>query len=214
MSISTWAATTGDWDDAKFSRAWNGPYINPASASLALTGYAITDSTGFNISVGNTNLELVQTYDWADVPSSWSAADWEWDQSPIVPTISIGRIFHPSGATLTFVATAPEIDELHHTVIPSGSLTITGHVPHNPWQHLVYPDAAQLTGLDDGVLWSNASGDWASSSSNWDSGTSTPIVGVTYRFTIDSAGNLVLTPYEPEYPVERQPKFISEIVIT
>ena len=47
MSISTWAATTGDWDDAKFSRAWNGPYINPAVGSLALT--AMFCSLTFNI---------------------------------------------------------------------------------------------------------------------------------------------------------------------
>ena len=67
MSISTWAATTGDWDDAKFSRAWNGPYINPAVGSLALTGHAPSDSTNFNIAVGNASLELVQTYDWENV---------------------------------------------------------------------------------------------------------------------------------------------------
>ena len=28
MAISTWAATTGDWDDAKFSQPWDGPCNN------------------------------------------------------------------------------------------------------------------------------------------------------------------------------------------
>ena len=142
MSISTWAATTGDWDDSKFSRAWNGPYINPAVASLALTGYAPSYSTKFNISVGNASLELIQTYDWADVPDQWSSADWDWDQSPIVPTISIGKVITPDGVSLTLTASIPSVDELHHTVIPVASLALTGYAPTELAGHLFYPGAA------------------------------------------------------------------------
>jgi hypothetical protein len=40
MSITTWAATTGDWDDAKFSQAWNGPVALPAKADLTLSSSA------------------------------------------------------------------------------------------------------------------------------------------------------------------------------
>ena len=80
MSISTWAATSGDWDDAKFSRAWAGPFINPAVASLALsasipistsgimrtpangsltfTGQVPVSTTGYFISVDNGTLTL------------------------------------------------------------------------------------------------------------------------------------------------------------
>ena len=214
MAISTWAATTGDWDDSKFSRAWNGPYINPAVGSLALTGHAPSDSTGFNIAVGNTNLELIQTYDWADVPNQWNDADWDWDQNPISPTISIGRVITPDGVSLTLTTSIPSVDELHHTVIPVASLALTGYAPTELAGHLFYPDAASLTGLNLGAPWDEVVGTWAASSDTWGKGTLFPIVGVTYGFTIDSAGNLVLTPYDPEWPLVRQPKYIPEIIIT
>jgi len=214
MSISTWAATTGDWDVSKFSRAWNGPYINPAVASLALTGYAPSDSTKFNISVGNANLELIQTYDWADVPDQWNSADWDWDQNPIVPGISIGTVITPDGVNLIFTSSIPSVDELHHTVIPVASLALTGYAPTELSGHLFYPDSASLTGLNLGELWDEASGTWAASSDTWGEGTLTPTVGVTYIFTIDAAGNLVFTPYDPQWPLVGQPKYISEIIIS
>jgi hypothetical protein len=214
MSISTWAATTGDWDDAKFSRAWNGPYINPAVGSLALTGYAPSDSTNFNIAVGNTNLELIQTYDWADVPNQWNDADWDWDQNPISPTISIGRVITPDGVSLTLTASIPSVDELHHTIITSASLTLTGYTPSSISGHLIVPGAASLTGLSQGEGWDESTSTWTTITGNWGTGTSTPTAGVTYGFTIDSAGNLVLTPYDPEWPLIRQPKFIAGIIIS
>ena len=213
MSISTWAATSGDWDDAKFSRAWNGPYINPAVASLALTGYAPTDSTEFNISVGNASLELIQTYDWADVPDQWNSADWDWDQSPIVPTVSTGTVITPDGVNLIFTSSIPSVDEIHHTVIPVASLALTGYAPTELAGRLFYPGAASLTGLNLGTTWATDTSTWATVSGNWNTGTSTPTVGVTYTFIIDSAGNLVLTPYEPEWPFVTNPKYIPEIVI-
>ena len=214
MSISTWAATTGDWDDPKFSRAWNGPYINPASASLTLTGSAPSDSTGLKISVGSCILEVIQTYDWADVPNQWDNADWDWDQSPVVPTISIGRVITPSGVSLTLIASIPTVDELHHTIIPSGTLTLTGHAPDELAGHLFYPGAASLSGLSQGETWESETSTWATITGNWDSGTSTPSVGVTYIFTIDAAGNLVLTPYDPDYPIVGDPNFVPSIFIS
>jgi hypothetical protein len=214
MSISTWAATSGDWDDAKFSRAWNGPYINPAVASLALTGYAPTDSTEFNISVGNASLELIQTYDWENVPGTWSAADWNWDQSPVVPGISVGTVITPDGVNLIFTSSIPSVDEIHHTVIPVASLALTGYAPTELAGRLFYPGAASLTGLNLGTTWATDTSTWATVSGNWDTGTIAPLVGVTYTFIIDSAGNLILTPYDPEYPIERQPKFIPPILIS
>ena len=213
MSISTWAATTGDWDDSKFSRAWNGPYINPAVASLALTGYAPSDSTRFNISVGNASLELIQTYDWANVPGQWNTADWDWDQNPIVPTISIETVITPDGVSLTLTASIPSVDELHHTVIPVASLALTGYAPTELAGHLFYPDAASLTGLSLGDAWDEVSGTWAASSDTWGEGTLTPLFGVTYIFSIDSAGNLVLTPYDPEWPLVGEPKYTPLITL-
>jgi len=40
--ISTWAATTGAWEDSKFDRAWNGPFISPDEADLTLSTTAPT----------------------------------------------------------------------------------------------------------------------------------------------------------------------------
>jgi hypothetical protein len=79
---------------------------------------------------------------------------------------------------------------------------------------LFYPGAASLTGLNLGTTWATDTSTWATVSGNWDTGTIAPLVGVTYTFIIDSAGNLILTPYDPEYPIERQPKFISPILIS
>ena len=214
MSISTWAATTGDWDDAKFSRAWNGPYINPAVGSLALTGHAPSDSTNFNIAVGNASLELVQTYDWENVTGTWNTADWNWDQSPIVPGISVGTVITPDGVSLTLTASIPTVDEIHHTIITSASLTLTGYTPSSISGHLIVPGVAYLTGLSQGEDWDESTSTWATISGNWGSGTSTPTVGVTYTFIIDSAGNLVLTPYDPEYPIVADPTFIPSIFIS
>ena len=214
MAITTWAATTGDWDDSKFDRGWDGPNIAPAVASLALTGYAPADSTGSYISVGSANLELVQTYDWDHVPNQWDNAYWEWDQSPIVPGVSIGAVITPDGVSLTLTASIPSVDELHHTVIPVASLSLTGYAPTELAGHLFSPGAASLTGLNLGTTWATDTSTWTTVSGNWDTGTITPLVGVTYTFTIDSAGNLVLTPYKPDYPIERQPKFVPYILLS
>ena len=79
--------------------------------------------------------------------------------------------------------------------------------------HIISPAAGSLTGLSTGTIWSGASASWAAYSGNWDTGTIAPIAGVTYTFTIDSADNLVLTPYDPAYPIERDPKFIATVTL-
>ena len=72
---------------------------------------------------------MIQTYDWANVPGQWDNAYWEWDQSPIVPGISIGTVITPDGVNLIFTSSIPLVDELHHTVIPVASLALTGYAP-------------------------------------------------------------------------------------
>jgi len=213
MAITTWAATTGDWDDSKFSRSWDGPNIAPDKGDLTLSSSIPISSSSYFITPGNASLEFIQTYDWANVSLAWSAADWTWDQSPIIPKISIGKFMTPSGDTFTFTATVPSVDERHHTVIPVGSLTITGHIPSSISGHLMVPGGASLTGLGT-TSWADTSGDWASSSSTWGAGTLTPIVGVTYIFSIDAAGNLVLTSYDPGWPLVGDPNYVAEIIMS
>ena len=214
MAITTWDATTGDWDDSKFSRPWAGPDLSPDKGDLTLSSSIPISSSSYFITPGNASLEFIQTYDWANVPLSWSTADWAWNQSPIIPTVSIGKFMTPSGDTFTFTATVPSVDELHHTVIPVGSLTITGHIPSSISGHLISPGVVQLTGFGGGTLWDDGTGDWASQTETWGAGTLTPIVGVTYIFSIDAAGNLVLTPYDPEWPLVGDPNYIAEIILS
>ena len=61
--------------------------------------------------------------------------------------------------------------------------------------------------------WNAATGDWASSQDTWAEGSLIPLVGITYTFTIDSAGNLVFIPYEPQWPYVGDPKYIPGISI-
>ena len=57
-------------------------------------------------------------------------------------------------------------------------------------------------------------GDWASSTDTWNEGTLIPIVGITYTFVIDSSGNLVFTPYDPQWPLIGDPNYIASILIS
>jgi len=188
MSISTWAATTGDWDDSKFSRAWNGPYINPAVGSLALSASVPISTSGIMRAVGNASLAFTGQ----------------------VPISTTGYYISVDNGTLTLSAEKPVNPALY---VPVGSLTLTGQVPISKSGVMISPAKGDLTGLSLGETWSESSSTWATVSGNWDTGTFPPSVGVTYTFTIDSAGNLVLTPYEPEWPFVGQPKYTPLITL-
>lgn len=189
MSISTWAATTGDWDDSKFSRAWAGPFINPDVASLALSSSIPISTSGIMRTVGNASLAFT-------------------GQIPISTT---GYFISVDNGTLTLSAEKPVNPALY---VPVGSLTLTGQVPVSKSGVMISPAKGDLIGLSLGETWSESSSTWATVSGNWDTGTSFPSVGITYTFTIDSAGNLVLTPYEPPWPFVTNPKYISSILIS
>ena len=189
MSISTWAATTGDWDDAKFSRAWNGPYINPAVGSLALSASVPISTSGIKRTPANGSLAFT-------------------GQIPISTT---GYFISVDNGTLTLSAEKPVNPALY---VPAGSLTLTGQVPASMSGHIISPDKGDLTGLSLGTTWDESTSTWATVSGNWETNTLTPLVGVSYTFTIDSAGNLVLTPYDPEFPIVADPTFIPSIFIS
>jgi len=189
MAISTWAATTGDWDDSKFSRAWAGPFINPDVASLSLSSSIPISTSGIMRTVGNASLAFT-------------------GQIPISTT---GYFISVDNGTLTLSAEKPVNPALY---VPVGSLTLTGQVPISKSGVMISPAKGDLTGLSLGETWSESSSTWATVSGNWDTGTYPPSAGITYTFTIDSAGNLVLTPYEPEWPFVGQPKFVPFISIS
>jgi hypothetical protein len=190
MSISTWAATTGDWDDAKFSRAWNGPYINPAVASLALSASIPISTSGIMRTPAKGSLTFT-------------------GQIPISAT---GYFISVDNGTLTLSAEKPVNPALY---VPAGSLTLTGQVPISTSGVMISPAKGDLIGLSVGENWDESSSTWATVSGNWDTGIPpTPSAGITYTFTIDSAGNLVLTPYEPEWPLVKDPTFIPSLFIS
>jgi len=300
MAITTWAATTGDWDDSKFSRAWDGPNIAPAKGDLTLSSSIPAFGQEFFVSPGVANLELLQSYEWDQLTTSWIATPGTWSSGP-VPQVAVGSSVSPDKSDLTFTAYSPtsgimydfRIDASTLTltgvlpaagegftispdnatltilqtyswdnyggtwaassddwdVVPfvptavetgqnqpdAGSLTLTGIAPSRTVQQLWYvpsaslaltgflptdltgynfiPDSASITGLGT-TSWADTSGDWASSSDTWGEGTLTPEVGITYIFVIDGQGNLVFTPYEPGWPLVRDPNYISEVIIS
>ena len=59
--ITTWAATTGNWEDSKFDRGWNGPSISPAKGDLPLSSSVPPVQTEYFISPGVASFELVQS---------------------------------------------------------------------------------------------------------------------------------------------------------
>jgi hypothetical protein len=322
MSITSWTATGGAWDDPAFERAWDGPALSPSKAdltlsssipvgkreffispavanleivqsyewdqltstwvdstgdwstgpipqmavgsdvsvdkadltftayspdigrmykfvvtapTLTLTGYAPTDGTGFVISPDNASIQIIQTYDWSNYGGTWASSSDNWDVTPFVPTAVETGQNQPDAGSLTLTGSSPDFRLSQLWYIPSGSMALTGYLPVSTTGHLFTPDKADLTGLGF-TSWENTSGDWASSVDNWGEGVEMPpwnavtgdwqgsrdtwaegslipLVGVTYIFSIDSAGNLVFTPYAPDYPVVRQPKYIPEIII-
>ena len=319
MAITTWAATTGNWNDSEFSRGWAGPGMSPASAVLSLApSWASNSNTwaaetedweqglepsqvfGLNSSPGVANLELLQSYEWDQLTTSWvnTVGDWssgpipqaavgsgispdkadltftvyspvsgimydfqvsastltltgqlpitgdgfvispdnttltilqtytcdnyggtwaassdDWDITPFVPSAVETGQNQPDAGSLTLTGIAPDRTIQRLWYVPVGSLSLTGFLPVSTTGHVFIPDTANLSGFGT-TSWADTSGDWASSSATWGTGTLLPTVGVTYTFSIDAAGNLVFTPYEPGWPLIKDPKYIPEIILS
>ena len=323
MSITSWAAAGGDWNDAQYQRAWDGPAISPAKGDITLSSSAPSGGLELFISPGVANLEIVQSYEWDQLTSSWVDSTGDWSTGPL-PQMAVGTGVSVDKADLTFTAYSPDIGRMYKFVITASTLTLTGKVPANgegfvispdnasieivqtyswgnyggtwaassdnwdvapfvptaietgqnqpdagsltltgsvpDWRlsqlwyvpagsmaltgflpvsmtgHIFTPAKADLTGLGF-TSWENTSGDWASSLDNWGEGVTlppwnevtgdwahstdtwaegslAPIVGVTYIFSIDSAGNLVFTPYEPQWPYIGDPDYIAEVIMS
>tara|TARA_Y100000310_G_C20679157_1_gene814861 strand:- start:296 stop:1144 length:849 start_codon:yes stop_codon:yes gene_type:complete len=281
MAITTWAATTGDWNDSKFSRPWDGPNIESGNADLTLSSSAPSSALGYNIIPESANLELIESYEWDQLSMTWSGSTGlgAWDTG-ISPQVAIGTYISPDNADITLTGLAPAqgiiytfpVDEADLTLsgsvpsavedsigaIPKGDLTLSSSVPiatenqqenvsnadltlsssapSRTLQRKIYPekadlavtgqvppwgqshfrtvDAASLTGFSGSAgSWDESTYTWTTVTNNWNTGEIAPEFGVTYTFTIDSAGNLVFTPYAPPWPYIGQPKYIPEVII-
>lgn len=281
MSILSWSATGGGWDDPLFSRAWDGPALTPNKGDLTLsgsipfrkreyfispdvanleivwntgpipqvavgtddsvdkadltftayspdigrmykfvitaptqtlTGFAPVDGTGFVISPDKASIQILQTYGWDNYGGLWSASSDNWDVTPFVPDAVEAGQNQPGAGSLSLTGSSPDFNLAQLWYVSSGSMSLTGFLPLSTTGHIFTPDKADLTGLDL-TKWSDASGGWSSSSDSWGVGTLSPSAGVTYTFTIDSAGNLVFVPQEIAWPYVGQPKYVSEIIV-
>jgi len=301
MAITTWAAAGGDWNDAIYQRAWDGPAISPSKVDLTLSSSIPTGKIEFSISPGVANLEIVQSYEWDQLTSSWVDSTGDWNTGPI-PQMAVGTDVSVDKADLTFTAYSPDIGRMYKFVVsaptltltgyaptdgtgffitpnnatltilqtfawdtyggtwanastawddvafaptavetgqnqpdvgsltltgsipdfrlsklwyvPSGSMALTGFLPLSTTGHIFTPDSVDFTGFGGGTRWDDGTGDWASHTEKWGFGTLSPTLGITYTFTIDSSGNLVFVPYEPEWPYVRDPNYIAEVIIS
>jgi len=130
MAITTWAATTGDWDDSKFSRGWDGPDIIPAKADLTLSSTAPSVGIGVVIIPEAVNLRFIQDYEWNEVSLTWndSTGLGNWNTG-ISPRVAVGTSIAPDNADLTITGLAPAQGIIYTFPVDEADLTLTGSIP-------------------------------------------------------------------------------------
>ena len=212
MAITTWAATTGDWDDSKFSRAWDGPNIAPAVGSLSLSTTAASLTLGHNISPEKGDIQTIQSYEWNQLTTTWVTTLGTWESGP-VPSVVVGIVISPSEADLSLSSYAPAQGIVYTFPIAKGDLTATGYAPAFGQSHFMSPANADLTGLGTRGAWNDSSDTWATISGNWLTGELTPTAGVTYIFPIDEAETLTLDGYGP-VKIKKDPTYLANIIVS
>ena len=148
MAITTWAATTGDWDDSKFDRGWDGPSISPDAGSLSLapswnsnTNTWATETEdweqglepsyifGLNYKPAAASLEIIQSYEWNQFTEAWQDVIGDWSSGP-VPHVAISDPRSPAKADLTLTgSSAPTVGIQYNFPVTVGELTVTGSIP-------------------------------------------------------------------------------------
>ena len=200
MAITTWAATTGDWDDSKFSRAWDGPGMSPAKGDLTLSSSIPVSGQEVFVSPGVANLELLQSYEWDQLTSSWIDTPGTWDSGP-VPQVAVGSSVSTDKADLTFTAYSPESGIMYDFRITASTLTLTGQLPVDGTGFTISPDNATLTILQS-YTWDNYGGTWAASTDDWDVAPFVPTAVETGQNQPD-AGSLTLTGIAPDRTIQK-----------
>jgi len=233
---TSWATTSGTWASGPVPESVIGIGASPDKADLTFTAYSpesgimydfrITastltltgqlpvDGTGFTISPDNASIEIVQTYSWDNYGGTWANAYSNWDDVAFAPSSVETGQNQPDAGSLTLTGIAPDRTIQKLWYVPVGSLALTGFVPISTTGHNFIPDSASLSGFGGGTLWDDGTGDWASHTEAWGFGTLTPTVGVTYTFVIDSSGNLVFTPHDPQWPLVKDPYYKPQVIMS
>jgi hypothetical protein len=195
MAITTWAATTGDWDDSKFSRAWDGPNIAPAKVDLTLSSSAPGGGVSYFISPSVANLELLVSYEWDQMSDRWIDTTYTWNTGGPSPGVAISDPRNPESADLTITGFAPAQGVIYTFPVDNADLTLTGQQPAAGEGWTISPDNADLEFINS-HSWNNYGGTWATSTTNWDDDSFAPDAVEAGKNQPDNA-DLTLTSYSP-----------------
>jgi len=196
MAITSWAVAGGDWEDPLYERAWDGPAISPAKVDLTLSTSAPTGKLELFTSPGVANLEIVQSYEWDQLTSSWIDSTGDWSSGPI-PQMAVGTDTSVDKADLTFTAYSPDVGRMYKFVISAPTLTLTGYAPIDGTGFVISPDNASIE-IVQTYSWGNYGGTWAASSDNWDVAPFVPTAIETGQNQPD-AGSLTLSGSVPDF---------------
>jgi hypothetical protein len=200
MSITSWTATGGGWDDPAFERAWDGPAIAPSKGDLTLSSSIPVGKKEFFISPDVANLEIVQSYEWDQLTNSWINTTGDWGSGPI-PQMAVGSNVSVDKADLTFTAYSPDIGRMYKFVISAQTLTLTGQLPIAGDGFVITPDNASIQ-IVQTYDWSNYGGTWAASSDNWNVAPFVPTAVETGQNQPDAA-SLALTGSIPDWSLSQ-----------
>jgi len=200
MAITTWAAAGGDWNDAQYQRAWDGPAISPAKVDLTLSASIPIGKLDFFASPGVANLEIVQSYEWDQLTSSWIDSTGDWNSGPL-PQMAVGTDVSVDKADLTFTAYSPDIGRMYKFVISAPTLTLTGQLPIAGDGFVITPDNATLTILQT-FAWDTYGGTWDNASTAWNDVAFVPSAVETGQNQPD-AGSLTLTGSVPDFRLSK-----------
>ena len=196
MAITTWAAAGGDWNDAQYQRAWDGPAVSPAKGDITLSSTAPDGKLEFFTSPGVANLEIVQSYEWDQLTSSWVDSTGDWSVGPI-PQMAVGTGVSVDKADLAFTAYSPAIGRMYKFVVTAPTLTLTGYAPTDGTGFVISPANASIE-IVQTYNWNNYGGTWAASSDNWNVAPFVPSAVETGQNQPD-AGSLTLAGSSPDF---------------
>ena len=213
MAITTWAATTGDWDDSKFDRGWAGPAISPDAGLLSLApswnsntntwaeetkdweyGLEPTYTFGISRTPGVASLEVIQSYEWNQLTATWDTVIGDWSSGP-VPHVAVGADISPAKADLTITGHTPAQGIVYTFPVANADLTVTGKIPQLADGTTISPDKGDLEVLNSHT-WNNYGGTWATATTNWNDDSFAPDAVETAK-NQPAVGELTLTGQTP-----------------